>query len=144
MRVALVDTGPLVALFVRGDPEHRRVRSFFTKFRGSLLTTWPVVTEVCHFLEPGVAVRFLRWIESGGAAVVELPPEEAGSIADTMQRYLDRPMDLADASLVWLAGHSGVSDILTLDQGDFATYRTPAGEPFGDVLAIGPRMPDRR
>jgi len=136
VRAALVDTGPLVALFVRGDPQHRRVKSLFKRLRGPLLTTWPVVTEVCHFLDPAVAVRFLRWIDGGGAAVIELPPDEAGAVADLMQRYLDRPMDLADASLVWLAGHSGIADILTLDQDDFQRYRTPAGEPFSDLLAV--------
>ncbi len=136
MRAALVDTGPLVALFVRGDPQHRRVKSYLKKFRGPLLTTWPVVTEVCHFLEPSVAVRFLRWIEKGGAAIIEMPSGGAGALADMMQRYSDRPMDLADASLVWLAGHTGIADILTLDQGDFQTYRTPAREPFADLLAV--------
>ncbi|MBI2754426.1 MAG: PIN domain-containing protein [Betaproteobacteria bacterium] len=136
MRAALVDTGPLVALFVRGDPDHRRVKSFFKKYQGPLVTTWPVVTEVCHFLDPAVALRFLRWIEGGGAAVIELPPDEAGAIADLMQRYLDRPMDLADASLVWLAAHTGIADVLTLDEGDFQTYRTPSGQPFADLLGV--------
>jgi predicted nucleic acid-binding protein len=95
-----------------------------------------VVTEVCHFLESSVAVRFLRWIEKGGAAIIEMPPGEAGALAGMMQRYSDRPMDLADASLVWLAGHTGIADILTLDQGDFQTYRTPARKPFADLLAV--------
>jgi len=39
VRAALVDTGPLVALFVRGDPQHRRVKSYLKKFREPLLTT---------------------------------------------------------------------------------------------------------
>ena len=58
-----------------------------------------------------------------------------------MEKYLDRPMDLADASLVWLAGRSGVRDILTVDAGDFATFRTPQGKSFRDVLAA--RRPAR-
>ncbi len=45
-------------------------------------------------------------------------------------------MDLADASLVWLAGHTGIADILTLDQGDFQTYRTQAKKPFADLRAV--------
>jgi hypothetical protein len=53
-----------------------------------------------------------------------------------MEKYLNRPMDLADASLVWLAGRSGVRDILTVDAGDFATFRTPQGKAFRDVLAV--------
>lgn len=89
-RAALLDTGPLVALFVRGDPDHRHVTAFFKKFSGRLLTTWPVLAEVCHFLEPKVAVRFLRWVEQGGAAVVDVPRENLGAIAALMEQYAGR------------------------------------------------------
>ena len=58
-----------------------------------------------------------------------------------MKKYLGRPMDLADGSLVWLAGRSGVRDILTVDSRNFATFRTPQGKPFKDVLAA--RSPTR-
>lgn len=135
MPVALVDTGPLVALFVRNDPDHALVADFLRGFRSRLLTTWPVLTEVCHFLSPAVTLRFLRWVDAGGAAPISVPPEELAEIVRTMEKYTDRPMDLADASLVWLAGQSGLREILTLDKGDFATFRTPSGKPFNDLLA---------
>jgi len=134
-RVALLDTGPLVALFVRSDPDHRRVAAFFKRYTGRLLTTWPVLAEVCHFLEPRMAVRFLRWLEQGGATLVEVPPEELPAIASLMERYADRPIDLADATLVWAGGQLGVDAVLTLDRGDFQTYRAAAGNPFRDLLA---------
>ncbi|MBI3376607.1 MAG: PIN domain-containing protein [Betaproteobacteria bacterium] len=136
MPAALVDTGPLVALFVRGDPDHASVTGFLRGFRSRLLTTWPVLTEVCHFLTPEIALRFPRWVDAGGAAAIGVPPEELGDVIRMMEKYADRPMDLADASLVWLAGQSGVREILTLDAGDFATYRTPRGKPFRDLLAV--------
>ena len=136
MPAALVDTGPLVALFVRGDPDHAMVTVFLRDFRSRLLTTWPVLTEVCHFLSPAIALRFLQWVEAGGAAAIGVPPEELGDVIRMMEKYADRPMDLADASLVWLAGQSGVREILTLDAGDFATFRTPRGKPFKDLLTI--------
>lgn len=135
MPAALVDTGPLVALFVRNDPDHALVAEFLRGFRSNLLTTWPVLTEVCHFLSPAVAQRFLRWVDAGGAAPIGIPPDELAEIIRTMEKYTDRPMDLADASLVWLAGQAGVREILTLDKGDFATFRTPSGKPFKDLLA---------
>ncbi len=139
MRAALVDTGPLVALFVRNDPDHERVSSAMRELRCPLLTTWPVLTEVCHFLSPEVALRFLRWVGAGGATVVQLPDDELAQVIGMMEKYRDRPMDLADASLVWLAGHSGVREILTVDTGDFAVFRTPQGKPFKDLLAVRPR-----
>ena len=135
MNAALVDTGPLVALFVRNDPDHALVTQWMRGFRGRLLTTWPVLTEVCHFLRPEVALRFLRWIEAGGASVVEVPLNELPALTAMMEKYADRPMDLADASLVWLAGHSGVRDILTVDAGDFGAFRTHQGKAFKDLLA---------
>lgn len=134
MKAALVDTGPLVALFVRNDPDHARVAAWLRGFRGKLLTTWPVLTEVCHFLRPEVAVGFLRWIEGGGAAVVEIPPGDLAAVIRMMEKYVDRPMDLADASLVWLAGRSGVRDILTVDTRDIGAFRTPKGRAFNDLL----------
>ena len=136
MPAALVDTGPLVALFVRSDPDHALVAEFMRGFRSRLLTTWPVLTEVCHFLSPAIALRFLLWIDAGGAAAIGVPPEELGSVIRAMEKYAERRMDLADASLVWLAGQSGVREILTLDAGDFATFRTPRGKPFKDLLAV--------
>ena len=40
----------LVAWFDRGDGDHTRVTEFFDGFEGCLLTTWPVLTEVCHLV----------------------------------------------------------------------------------------------
>ena len=137
MSVALVDTGPLVALFVRNDPDHARVAAFLRDFRGKLLTTLPVLTEVCHFLLPQVALRALRWAQGGGTAVIDVPPGELGELIGLMEKYVDRPMDLADASLVWLAGRAGVREILTLDAADFGVFRTRQGKPFKNLLAAG-------
>jgi predicted nucleic acid-binding protein len=40
-----------------------------------------------------------------------------------MERYSDRPMDFADATLVHLAEREGLRTIFTLDNNDFETYR---------------------
>lgn len=139
MNAVLIDTGPLVALFVRNDPDHERVAIWLRAYRGKLLTTWPVLTEVCHFLSPEVTLKFLRWINSGGADIVELPAGELRNLIRMIEKYRDRPMDLADASLIWLAGQSGVREILSIDAGDFAIFRTPQGKSFKDVLTTGLR-----
>ncbi len=51
-----------------------------------------------------------------------------------MQRYVDLPMDLADASLVILAEERGSGRILSTDERDFATYRWKNHKPFKNVL----------
>ncbi|MBI4192021.1 MAG: toxin-antitoxin system, toxin component, PIN family protein [Betaproteobacteria bacterium] len=43
-----------------------------------------------------------------------------------MKKYADRPMDLADASLVWAAEHTGIEQVMTIDS-DFAVFRLASG-----------------
>ena len=49
-----------------------------------------------------------------------------------MRRYTDRKrdMDLADASLYWLAQETSVRRIMTVDVADFSRYRLPDGTRF--------------
>lgn len=132
---ALADTGPLVALFRKSDRNHLRTRRFIAAFKGNLVTTWPVMTEVCHLLPVHAIKRFMAWAADGGLVLFEVPPDALPDIGKLMQKYSDRPMDLADASLLWLGGHIGLHDIITLDKDDFAAYRTAAGQPFDNLLA---------
>ena len=46
---------------------------------------------------------------------------------ELMELYADRPMDLADASLVVAAEALETRKIFTLDRNDFATYRVRRG-----------------
>jgi len=133
---ALVDTGALVALLNRGDAYHAAARAAFAGFRGNLLTTWPVLTEVCHLLPEHLVVTFMRWCANGGVVLFELPSAALSAVTALMESYADRPMDLADASLVWLSGQVGIVDIFTSDNADFYTYRSANGEPFRNLLAL--------
>ena len=134
---ALVDTGPLVAWFDAGDAEHDPVREFMGSFDDNLCTTWHVLTEVSHLLPTHTHDRLFGWVLDGGVRIFELPAQSFDSIARLMRKYRDRPMDLADASLVWLASEIGITSILTLDEGDFETYRLPSGGRF--ELLLGSR-----
>jgi predicted nucleic acid-binding protein len=51
-----------------------------------------------------------------------------------MEKYDDLPMDLADASLVWLAGELGIIEVITLDETDFGIYRLPGGQRLTNLL----------
>ncbi len=51
-----------------------------------------------------------------------------------MRQYGDLPMDLADASLLWLAQQSGIRSIATLDRRDFGVYCLPGGGTLHNVL----------
>lgn len=134
MRRLLIDTGPLVAWFDADDGHHEGVKRCLGAFEGELLSTWPVLTETCHLLPEPTVPTFMQWVARGGLTIVELPPSAAQALADRMGRYADLPMDLADASLIWLAESLGVLDVLTLDRRDFGIYRTARGKALRNVL----------
>ncbi|MFM9967068.1 MAG: type II toxin-antitoxin system VapC family toxin [Burkholderiales bacterium] len=134
MQSILVDAGPLIALINPADKHHRVVKSHWRRFDGRRLTTWPVLAEVCHFLPEPMQIGLLRWAEGGGISVVEMHETALSSLADWKEKYSDLPMDLADASLIWVAHQTGVLDILTIDRKDFSVYRMPGGKALNLVL----------
>lgn len=134
----LADSGPLAALYNRRDKHHQRALNYFRKHGTSLrlMTTWEVVSEVMYFLDFSAAAQsdFLDWLHAGHlkglVQIAALEPADLPGLAALIRKYADRPMDLADASLVWLAEKSGVTDIITIDRADFAVYRTSARKSF--------------
>jgi len=69
----------------------------------------------------------------GGAVVYPFESTHLGDFVRWMRRYSEagkRDMDLADASLYWLAAETGVNEILTVDVTDFSRYRLPSGKSF--------------
>ena len=121
----LIDSGPLIALFDRGDRYHERVKAFLKTYDGKLLTTWSVLTEVSHMLDFNLHAQldFLRWVELGGVYLYEISQKELLDIIEMMQKYSNIPMDLADASLMYVAHKEGIETIVSIDS-DFDIYRT--------------------
>ncbi len=130
----LVDAGPLIAFADRSDKHHRRVASYLRRFDGRMVTTWPVLAEACHFLPERAQIDFLRWADAGGISLVELHESALAALADWKEKYRDLPMDLADASLIWVAQQTGILDILTIDLKDFSVYRLPNGKALRPVF----------
>jgi uncharacterized protein len=130
--VILVDTGPLVALFEPKDDAHESMVACLAGIGGRLLTTLPVLTEAFHLLEPGSrgAAALSDFIDGRGLDVWFLDAAELRRALELMRRYADHPMDLADASLVAAAERHRTTKILTLDRGDFTTYRARIGRTY--------------
>ena len=135
MQKIIADSGPLISLFDSSEPRHRETKAFVGDFSGLLLTTWPVVTEVTHLLGYSVdrQIAFLRWIERGALQVLEQPADIMSKLIALIDKYRDRSMDFADASLVMLSMQTGIRDIITFDS-DFDFYRLPDRSKFKNQL----------
>lgn len=136
MRSILLDTGPLIALFAVDDKHHQHYDRLVTDLSAiglRLLTTWPCIVEASYLLDIPQRFEMLHWIELGGALVHPFEPHHLGDIISWMQRYSKpgkREMDLADASLYWLATQTSVTEIMTVDITDFSRYRLPESRAF--------------
>lgn len=133
----VVDTGFLVALYLRGDSLHEQAVQFLQNSRAPLLTVSPVVVEACHFLNTRGKVELLKWIEKGGLSVAELPIDAYQVLAVHLEKYADLDIDLADAALIWLAELVGELQILTVDRRDFAAFRMKGRKRFDLVQWYG-------
>ena len=136
---ALVDSGPLIALFDRDDADHARVVAFLRAHRRlHLFSTWAVINETCALLASRVGkqaeIDFLEWIERGGVAVVAQEGAAVPRIRALIAKYRDLPFDFADASVAVLAEQSGIVQVLTLDR-DFEVYRDAQGRLLKDLLS---------
>ncbi len=70
-------------------------------------------------------MEIIALVRDGALEVIDL--EDAGErVHDLMKKYADRPMDLADASLVWAAERTGIEQVLTIDS-DFTVFRLANG-----------------
>jgi predicted nucleic acid-binding protein len=114
----------LVALFDRDDVDHPRVAAFFGNFEGQYNTTLAVITEVMHLLDFSQRTQqeFLKWAFAGGINLVQLTDDDGRRTIELHAKYADRPMDLADATLVAVAERMNIAEALTLDS-DFRIYR---------------------
>lgn len=131
--MTLTDAGPLVALLDADEPDHTRCLDALSQLSLPLITTWPAFTEAMYLLGRAAGWRGPEplWRMTLRDDLVVAPPSVAANkrAARLMERYADRPMDLADATLVALAEERGLKLIFTLDA-DFHIYRLHGRQAF--------------
>ena len=125
MRSTLIDAGPVIALFDRGDKYHNQIVDFIKRESFHLISTWPVITEASHMLDfdNRAQISLLQWIFRGGLELAQMDAAAIQRIIDLTEKYNDVPMDLADATLVVAAETLGIKEIISIDN-DFYIYRT--------------------
>ncbi len=134
----LVDSGPLIALFNVADHWHVPVLAWLRdNSRATLMSTWPVATEVCALLARRIAndcaLDFLRWVQRGALV---LQPAAEGSVTEVLrisERFADRQFNLADASIAEAAARMKIRHMLSLDA-VFDVYRDRGGRPLINLL----------
>lgn len=134
----LVDSGPLIALFNGADRWHSTVLAWLQAHpAATLLSTWPVATEVCALLARRIAndaaLDFLRWAQRGGIALDGAAPGTLTEVLRLSERFASLPFDLADASIAEAAARLRVKHVLSIDA-DFDVYRDKGGRALVNLL----------
>jgi len=136
----LADTGAILAILDEDDRWHRLCANTFHQLRFPLLTSEAVLTELFHLFAKTPRETQFAWdfIHSGALALASISDRELPRLHELMSRYSDRPMDFADATLVYLAERESISTVFTIDQSDFATYRIAGRRRFRILPAERP------
>ncbi len=123
------------ALFDKDDKYHNSVIKFLKQFKGNLVTTWPVITEVTHLLSFNINVQidFLEWLKREAITVINLEAAHLDRIIQLSKKYSDVPMDLADSSLIIIAELTDIHDIITIDS-DYYIYKTKSKKSMNNIL----------
>jgi uncharacterized protein len=123
--IAIVDSGPLVAVANRADPDHEACLAALEDPGYRLVIPALSVAEAAYLLgrEAGsrVEARFARGL---GAFDVRAPArDDWARIADLVERYADLPLGTTDASVVALAERLDTDLVITLDRRHFTVVR---------------------
>lgn len=129
--MTLTDAGVLVALLDADDRHHASCSAVLERLPAEpLLTTWPCFTEAMYLLGSvgGHRYQAALWnLRTGGPlGLHDLTAPEIDRMAALMEKYKDRPMDLADASLLAVAESRSLRRVFTIDA-DFHVYRLRDG-----------------
>ena len=134
----LCDAGVLLRLVDRTQPQHQAYRSTVMQLATPLLTTWSCLTEAMYLaLHRGgwkMQKQLGQLLLDKLLMVYEIQERDYSRLLELMEQYQDRPMDLADATLVLVAERTGDRKILTVDS-DFLFYRIGNQKTF-DVIQV--------
>jgi predicted nucleic acid-binding protein len=130
--LAILDTGPWVALIDRSESRHTKCVQWLKNFSGRLYSTEAVLTEVLYILNFSITAQCAA-LDFVLESVVEIVPSSTDSLKKTknlMKKYADLPMDFADATIVCLATDADIQNIATFDKKDFTICKLPKKKSF--------------
>jgi uncharacterized protein len=137
VKPVLLDTGVIVALLDRSERFHQPCAKAIRDLDAPLISCEAVIAEVCYLVRnlPGAAEVVIENIAVGIFQISFQLSQETNGIRQSLRKYRDRQIDLADACLIRLADHFETPEILTLDS-DFKIYRWGRNKPFRLLLDL--------
>ena len=122
----LCDTGVLFCLVDQSQPQHQAYIHLVGQLEKPLITTWICIAEAMYLAQNRggwpMQKQLAKFLLTNLLVIYEIQSEDYSRLFQLMEKYQDRPMDLADATLVVTAEKIEENRILTLDS-DFLFYR---------------------
>ncbi len=132
----LCDTGVLLCLADRTQPQHQAYRLVVIRLNKPLITIWACLTEAMYLaLKRGnwaMQKQVAQYLLNELLSIYDIQSSDYDRLFELMEQYQDRPMDLADATLVLTAEKTGENQILTLDS-DSLFYRIANQKSFNVI-----------
>jgi predicted nucleic acid-binding protein len=130
--IAILDTGPWVALIDRSESRHTECVNWLKNFSGRLYSTEAVLTEVLYILNFSITAQCaaLDFVLNSIVEIVPASIESLKKAKNLMKKYADLPMDYADATIICLAAETNIQNIVTFDKKDFTIYKLSKKKSF--------------
>jgi predicted nucleic acid-binding protein len=130
--IAIVDSGPLVAVANSADPAHRACLAALQTPGCHLVIPALCVAEACYLIQQRrgslTEARFLRALENFN---VQAPlASDWPRIAELVEQYANFPLGGTDASVAATAERIGTDTLITLDRRHFGAIRPNHCERF--------------
>ena len=128
----LLDTGPLVALLSENDANHTRSRQLFAECTPPFLCCEAVIAEACFLMrkvDPKGPAEVVALGRRGLYLLALRLDDHWAALEALLKKYSDRPISLADASLIRCAEIHDEPRIATFDD-DFSVYRWARNKRF--------------
>ncbi len=115
MERALIDSGPLTALFDRDHPFHKWAVGVIKNNEAELITSIVSVHETLSALSFArmAQLDFLTWIERGAVTVAPVTEEDITNLYEITRQPPSYPVDLADQSLSLLSKKLDITTVIT-------------------------------
>lgn len=143
METAIADTGFVVALLNRNDPQHRAVAAIYTQPQ-SIILPQTVLAEVAYLVgrDAGITtvIAFLQGLASCRLQLTPLISQDIERIAKVLQQYQDSRVDFVDASVMAIAELSLPSSALAVKSQIDRPIQSPA---IAVAKARSPLIPKR-